>query len=107
MDVDRIPPAEPERDWIAKYRAALEMNPIKPSRISRIRGSIRAAQRSFLTGIVRVFGSKKKLSIKGESILEAPRETVISPPQGRKRTGKQSSRNKAALTDKSKSSKAS
>jgi hypothetical protein len=51
MSFDRVSPAEQERDWIEKYRAALQQNPARPSRVSRI-----------LTGLTQVFTGKKKVS---------------------------------------------
>jgi hypothetical protein len=64
MSFDRVSPAEQERDWIEKYRAALEQNPARPSRLSRI-----------LTVLTQVFTGKKKVS-PNRSDLPVPRKPV-------------------------------
>jgi hypothetical protein len=48
-----------EQDWIAKYRAALDTNPRKPSPLEKILGFLRTSR----TKIVQIFTSQKKVSL--------------------------------------------
>ena len=58
MDVNRTPLTEAEQDWIDKYRAALDNNPVRPSRFRRVRNRLSGARRAFATGMKRIFGSQ-------------------------------------------------
>ena len=58
MDVNRTPLTEAEQDWIDKYRAALDNNPVRPSRLRRVRNKLSGARRAFVTGMKRIFGSQ-------------------------------------------------
>jgi hypothetical protein len=99
------------KDWITKYRKAMDENPLRPSRGARIKGAWRSAQRALASGMKRVFGIGGKrshqpasLSIlidessdvavnaatsqKGSSVLHAvPRQRVRRKRELKKKTG--------------------
>jgi len=58
MDVNRTPLTEAEQDWIEKYRAALDNNPVRPSRFRRVRNKLSGARRAFAAGMKRIFGGQ-------------------------------------------------
>jgi hypothetical protein len=70
---------EREEEWIEKYRAALDGNPIQPSRLARARGALRRTQQTLVAEIGRMFGIRNGQPIKIASRLHAQdRSQMIS-----------------------------
>jgi len=61
MDVNRTPLTEAEQDWIDKYRSALDNNPVRPSRLRRMRNKLSGARRAFAAGMKRIFGDQREV----------------------------------------------
>jgi hypothetical protein len=104
MEVDRTLPTRQDetrkdQDWIEKYRAAMDGNPVPRSRLSRMRGAVAGARRALFAGMKRIFGAAPVFDVRNKNeknaepaeIAEISNRKAVRRESGRQKSGKRRS----------------